>query len=118
MNGLAAGTALFAHRRVLPRTLYVIAPSMALCASTVRDYGFAPGEIEHHRNITRAYHLRGTAPGTPFIALPVALWGTGAEATELAAVMKALQAQGRLRIAQDAELKDYRAVGEWREVAR
>ena len=87
-------------RRERPRTLYVIAPSTIECVETVRAFGMVPVEMEHHRNITCAYSLRGTLPGTPFIAKPAADWRPGpntdalALATELQ--MRPLVAHGLL----------------------
>ncbi|MDR6757821.1 hypothetical protein J2Y48_003118 [Mycoplana sp. BE70] len=93
-------------RRGAPRTLYVIAPSMIECVETARAFGLAPAEMEHHRNITCAYSLRDTLPGTPFIAKPVSDWLPGPNTDVLALAVKAMQLQGRLRImgAQEAPL--------------
>lgn len=94
--------------RDLPRTLYVIAPSLHECVLTARDFGFVEGQMQHFRNITRAIQLRGISHGTPFIARPAHLWSAGSHAEELSLALRAMQAQGRLRIAQDAELGTYR----------
>lgn len=96
-------------RRERPRTLYVIAPSMIECVETVRAFGMVPVEMEHHRNITCAYSLRGTLPGTPFIAKPAADWRPGPNTDALALAVKALQLQGRLRILGAHEINDYQA---------
>lgn len=94
--------------RDLPRTLYVIAPSLHECVLAARDHGFVEGQMQHFRNVTSAFQLRGTMPGTPFIARPVHLWSRGDHADALATALQAMQAQGRLRIAQECEL------GAWR----
>lgn len=94
--------------RELPRTLYVIAPTLHECVLTARDFGFVEGQMQHFRNVTNALQLRGTTPGTPFIARPRHLWSAIRHTEELALAMQAMQAQGRLRIAQDVELGTYR----------
>lgn len=96
-------------KRGLPRTLYVIAPSMIECVETARAFGLVPSELEHHRNITCAYSLRGTLPGTPFIAKPAADWRAGPNTDALALAVKALQLQGKLRIMGQDEAPLYQA---------
>lgn len=96
-------------RRERPRTLYVIAPSMIECVETARDFGMVPAEMEHHRNITSAYSLRGTMPGTPFIAKPTSEWRAGPNTDALALAVQALQMQGRLRIMGETEAALYQA---------
>lgn len=94
--------------RELPRTLYVIAPTMHECVLAARDFGFVEGQMQHFRNVTSAFQLRGTSPGTPFIARPAHLWRWDGHADALATAMQVMQAQGRLRIAQERELSVYR----------
>lgn len=94
--------------RDLPRTLYVIAPTLMECVLTARDFGFIEGQMQHFRNVTGAFQLRGTTPGTPFIARVSTLWSVSPQADDLATALRAMQAQGRLRIAQEAELSSYR----------
>lgn len=95
-------------RRDVPRTLYVIAPTLHECVLTARDFGFVEGQMQHFRNVTSAFQLRGTMPGTPFIARARHLWNVRPHSDALALAMKAMQAQGRLRLAQDGELSLYR----------
>lgn len=95
-------------RRDLPRTLYVIAPTLHECVLTAREFGFIEGQMQHFRNVTAASQLRGTLPGTPFIARPSHLWNRNDHADALATALHVLQAQGRLRIAQQSELGDWR----------
>jgi len=95
--------------RERPRTLYVIAPTMIECVETARAFGMVPAEMEHHRNITCAYSLRGTLPGTPFIAKPAADWRPGPNTDALALAVKALQMQGKLRIMRAQEAPLYQA---------
>ncbi|WP_421581117.1 hypothetical protein [Shinella sp. M31] len=94
--------------RDLPRTLYVIAPTLMECVLTARDFGLTEGQMQHFRNVTSAFQLRGTTPGTPFIARTSTIWSAGPHADELAVALRAMQAQGRLRIAQESELSNYR----------
>lgn len=94
--------------RELPRTLYVIAPTLHECVLAVREFGFVEGQMQHFRNVTSAFQLRGTSPGTPFIARPAHLWGRSGNADALATALQVMQAQGRLRIAQERELGAYR----------
>lgn len=95
-------------KRELPRTLYVIAPTLHECVLAAREFGFIEGQMQHFRNVTSAFQLRGTSPGTPFIALPAHLWSRNAHAEALATALQVMQAQGRLRIAQEKELGAYR----------
>lgn len=94
--------------RELPRTLYVIAPTLHECVLAARDFGFREGQMQHFRNVTSAFQLRGTCPGTPFIARPAHLWRRDDHSDALATAMQIMQAQGRLRIAQERELSAYR----------
>ena len=95
-------------KQELPRTLYVIAPTMHECVLTARAFGFIEGQMQYFRNVTSAFQLRGTSPGTPFIARPADLWRRDEQADALATAMQVMQAQGRLRIAQEKELGAYR----------
>lgn len=94
--------------REIPRTLFVIAPTLFECVLTARDFGFVEGQMQHFRNVTSAFQLRGTTLGTPFIARPRHLWSVTDSADTLALAMQAMQVQGRLRFTQDCELGTYR----------
>lgn len=106
--------------RERPRTLYVIAPTLHECVLTARDFGFIEGQMQHFRNVTSAFQLRGTMTGTPFIARSADVWRRDAQADALATAMQIMQAQGRLRIAQEKELGAYRMFDDipFREAAR
>lgn len=87
------------------RTLYIIAPTLHACARTALAHGLHPPAIENFRNITRAHHLRGVSAGTPFITIDRDSWADTAEGRELDAALTAYQRSGRLRIAQDDDLR-------------
>lgn len=94
--------------RQRPRTLYIIAPSLILCHRTATEWGLDPVTMRHTRNVTRAYSLRGTMAGTPFITYGREFWPHTPEGLDLDRVVTILQRDGRLRIAQEADLDDCR----------
>lgn len=90
--------------RETPRTLYIIAPTINQCHRAALEWGLTPPHIQHFRNITRAYQLRGVGGGTPFIAWGREFWPHTPDGLALDQAVTAYQRIGRLRIAQEEDI--------------
>jgi hypothetical protein len=91
------------------RVLLIVAPSLFECYHAAKEWGLTPGQIENFRNVTRAIELRGVSVGTPFIAINRDSWTATRDGYDLDATLSALQRLGRVRIAREDDLPNYRA---------
>jgi len=107
------------HRRFdkPPRVLLVIAPTLYQCVKTAKDFGIEPGLSETMRTVCDAYKLRGWSAGTPFIAQDRGSWPATKAGHDLDTALNALVRLGRLRIANERDLKEAGA-GMFGEVAQ
>lgn len=87
------------------RVLLVIAPTLYQCVKTAKDFGIEPGLSETLRTVSTAYKLRGWSRGTPFIAQDRANWPATLAGRDLDIVLDVYVRQGRLRIANQRDLK-------------
>ena len=90
------------------RMLYIIGPTTIDCYHAAKAFGLEPPYIENFRMIKSAEALRGTTPGTPFIAVHRDTWLATRQGEQLDLALSLMQRQGRLRIANEADLKAHR----------
>lgn len=97
-----------AMRERRQRILLIVAPTLLECRRAVSEFGLDLDNLDRMRSVTRAHHLRGWSPGTPFIAINRETWSRDQAALDLDRTLDACIAAGRLRIAGERDLAELR----------